>query len=533
MQNRIVLLSGRIASGKSSLAKCIADRSNFRTLSTRDLLTAHGVDLDRISLQRAGARLDRKTKGTWVRDALVRWIQKHDPPVDLVVDAVRNQAQIDAIRKAYPTQVTHVHLTANEDILHQRYEQRDGPNSEKKDYSSVSMDPTERKTEILADSADVVIDSGKCDQGDVFIRVASRLGFYPRSSEKFVDVLVGGQFGSEGKGNIASYLAPEYDVLVRVGGPNAGHTVYEEPNPYSFHTLPSGTRNSQALIVLGPGTLISVKQLLKEIADCEVSIDRLRIDPQAMIIEEWDRKKERKLAATIGSTRQGVGWATVRRILRCTGDGPKPRLASTVAELGSFIQPTIEILNRAFVKRQRVFLEGTQGTGLSLHHGNFPHVTSRDTTVAGCLAESGIPPARVRRVLMVCRSYPIRVESPEGNSSGPMKRELSWHDISNRSRIPLTELKKVERTTTTNRKRRVAEFDWEQLRRSASLNCPTDVVLTFADYIDIRNRKAQRFEQLTEETLRFVEEIQRVSGAPVSLISTRFHYRGIIDRRKW
>ena len=395
------------------------------------------------------------------------------------------------------------------------------------------MDPTERAVESLTASADIVIDSGRCDEEDVFIRVASHLNLYPGPTEQLVDVLVGGQYGSEGKGNIASYLAPEYDVLLRVGGPNAGHRVYEEPESYAFHTLPSGTRNSQALIVLGPGTIISLEYLLQEIADCGVSFERLRIDPRAMLIEEWDRKKEGKLAETIGSTRQGVGSATARKILRGAADGPKPRLASEVAELRPYIQPTIEVLDSAFVREQRVFLEGTQGTGLSLHHGEYPYVTSRDTTAAGCLAEAGIPPARVRRVLMVCRSYPIRVENPPGGTSGPMKRELSWRDIFNRSGIPLEELERVERTTTTNRRRRVAEFDWEQLRSSASLNCPTDVALTFADYIDSDNRRAQRFEQLTEETLRFVEEVQRVAGAPVSLIATRFHYRGIIDRRKW
>ena len=79
----------------------------------------------------------------------------------------------------------------------------------------------------------------------------------------------------------------------------------------------------------------------------------------------------------------------------------------------------------------------------------------------------------------------------------------------------------------------MSEFDWELLRKAASLNVPTDMVLTFADYLSIRNRDARRFEQLTEETIRFIEEIERVAGAPVSLIATRFHSRSIIDRRAW
>src|SRR5690606_13520366 len=109
----------------------------------------------------------------------------------------------------------------------------------------------------------------------------------------------------------------------------------------------------------------------------------------------------------------------------------------------------------------RVMLEGTQGTGLSLFHGTYPWVTSRDTTVAGCLSEAGISPNRVRKVIMVCRSYPIRVQNPAGATSGPMAREINWETVAERSGVPVEELQSNERTSTTKRKRRVAEFDWE------------------------------------------------------------------------
>jgi len=130
---------------------------------------------------------------------------------------------------------------------------------------------------------------------------------------------------------------------------------------------------------------------------------------------------------------------------------------------------------------------------------------------------------------MVCRTYPIRVEGP----SGPIGMELSWDEISRRSGIPAEELERTEKTSTTKRRRRVAEFDWTLLRRAASLNGPTDIALTFVDYLSIKNRDARRFEQLTEETIRFIEEVERVAAAPVSLIATRFHVRSIIDRRAW
>jgi adenylosuccinate synthase len=95
------------------------------------------------------------------------------------------------------------------------------------------------------------------------------------------------------------------------------------------------------------------------------------------------------------------------------------------------------------------------------------------------------------------------------------------------------DIKEAEKTTTTKRARRVAEFNWELLRLAASLNAPTDIALTFADYLHKKNKNAHRYEQLTTSTIRLVEEIERVAAAPVSLISTGFGRRVIIDRRTW
>jgi adenylosuccinate synthase len=94
-------------------------------------------------------------------------------------------------------------------------------------------------------------------------------------------------------------------------------------------------------------------------------------------------------------------------------------------------------------------------------------------------------------------------------------------------------LANTERTSTTNRNRRVGEFDWLLLRRAAALNGPTDIAFTFADYFSAANESARRYEQLTVDTIRFIEEVERVAAAPVSLISTRFDFRSIIDRRAW
>lgn len=133
---------------------------------------------------------------------------------------------------------------------------------------------------------------------------------------------------------------------------------------------------------------------------------------------------------------------------------------------------------------------------------------------------------------MVCRTYPIRVGNPKGDTSGPL-RDISWEEIARRSGYNANRLRRTERTTTTHRPRRIGEFDWVLLHRAAFLNGATDIALTFTDYIAKENVKAKRFEQLTPETINFIQEVERVTGAPVSLISTGFSNRSIIDRRSW
>lgn len=390
------------------------------------------------------------------------------------------------------------------------------------------------------DEADIVINTYHCSPGDVEVRAASHLGLRGRDWGNLVDVIVGGEYGSEGKGNVASYIAPEYRLLVRVGGPNAGHKVYAPSGEQFAHRLlPSGTLSTDAPLLIGPGAVLDVPTLADEIARCNavapgsVDSERLSIDPLAMVISKADIRAEKKLKSVIGSTGKGVGVATARRITgRVRGPGGI-QLAQDVEELKPYVRDASEVLNSAFARGDRILLEGTQGSALSLYHGDYPYVTSRDTTVSGCLAEAGIPPSRVRKVLMVCRSFPIRVENPLGHTSGPMSQPISWAEVARRSQLNANDLRRHERGTVSGNLRRVAEFDWVLLQESARLNGPTDVALTFADYIHRDNQHARRFEQLTEPTIQFIEEIERVAAAPVSLISTRFHARSIIDRRTW
>lgn len=534
---RIVVLSGAICSGKSSLSGLLESRYDAQVIKTSKLILEEKprIKRTRIAFQRAGNALDRAYRGKWVRDGLTRAIEqiKGSTPSGLfVVDSVRTEDQIQGIRDAFGADVHHVHVTAEPAELRRRYYERRADPDSSISYDDVKRNRVEHNIEKLADIADIVVSTDRCSKHAVLVRAVALLGLYPRHSTNLVDVVVGGQYGSEGKGNIVGHIASEYDFLVRVGGPNAGHKVFAVPEPEVYSHLPSGTRRApRAKLLLGAGAVIYPDKLLNEIANHQVDSERLSIDPQAMIIEDNDRTAESRELASISSTAQGVGFASARKITgRGSYDGESSlRLAKDVSELAPFIREAQEILEDCFARGDRILLEGTQGTTLSIHHGDYPHVTSRDTTVAGCLSDSGIAPSNVNKVIMVCRTYPIRVGGP----SGPVGIELAYEKLAARSGISIDELRKTERTTTTNRQRRIAEFDWVQFRRSVQLNGPTDIALTFADYLCVANKEAYRVEQLAEETLRFIEELERVSGRPVSMISTSFNWRNIIDRRNW
>jgi adenylosuccinate synthase len=288
------------------------------------------------------------------------------------------------------------------------------------------------------------------------------------------------------------------------------------------------SENSQ--LVIAPGSALDLDVLFDEIARCQVDEHRLSIDPRAFIIEPDDKAREEAGKEIIGSTGSGAGAATARRILEARLFGETYRTAADITELKHYLRPIDDVMARAAESGLTVLLEGTQGSGLSLYHGSYPHVTSRDTNVAALLAETGLPPAAVQQVIMVMRTYPIRV----GGESGPMGQEIDFHTISQRSGLSSEELVGKEVGSVSGTARRVAEFDWELLRKSAALNGTTDIALTFVDYVDAVNRQAYRFEQLTPATRELVEEIQLVAGCPVSMLSTNFgHGRGLIDRRAW
>lgn len=299
-------------------------------------------------------------------------------------------------------------------------------------------------------------------------------------------VLVGGQYGSEGKGAIAAHVANEYDVHVRVGSPNAGHTIWWNGEKHVMQSIPCGWINPNADIIIGRGALINMKQLMKELVHIMKYypnfLSRLMIDAEAGILDERFHEEEGgtngEMHRRIGSTGEGVGPARIARIQR---DPSKFRQFKDVAHEYGLERCIFENTPRYIATVQgkmlsNILIEGTQGSALSLLHSFYPYCTSIDTNASGIISEVGIAPSRVTNVIMVVRTYPIRV----AGNSGPMKNEITWDELNSRLNTSIT----PEKTTVTHKVRRIAEWDDDLFEQSCILNSPTEIALTFADYVD-------------------------------------------------
>ena len=518
----IIALSGAVASGKSTLADALVERLGANILSTRALIkTLRAAADERGILQMAGDALDDATAGSWVADGVAERLGELAADAVLVVDAVRKPMQVARLRERWPGRIRHVHLQADPGELERRYVGRLAGAVEGRTYSQVKADPTEAAIEAMVECADAVVETGGIDGASLAALALAGSPLVTTRIERLVDVIVGAQYGSEGKGNVCAALSGDYAVLMRVGGPNAGHKV-RDPD-FTFRQLPSGSaHNRVAKLLIGAGATIDVDILLDEIAQLDelgyAIGPRLAIDPRAVVIEASDRDYENAGLEGIASTRQGVGVATARKIVgRSRGDdlGAKVRLARQAPELAPFVRRVDHELEAAYAAGLAIMLEGTQGTDLSLHHGDWPNVTSRDTTTAGCLSEAGIAPGRVRRVVMVTRTFPIRVGGTSGDFAAG---EIGWRDVADRSGIALETLERDELGSVSKNLRRVGAFSLEQVRRSAVLNGATDIALTFVDYLAASNAAATTRQALDAGALALIERIERVVGVPVTYV---------------
>ena len=343
-----------------------------------------------------------------------------------------------------------------------------------------------------------------------------------------VATLVGGQYGSEGKGVVAKELAEEYGVSVRVGGPNAGHSFVHKGKLWKMQALPCGWVNPRTQLVIGAGAVVSLEVLHRELeaikeATGEDLRHRLLVDERATVLSpahaEEEGHTEGELHQKIGSTGEGVGAARRARLRRdpdewVTASGKEQREEYDKYELTRCLHArTDQYLVSACVAGEDLMLEGTQGCGLSVTHGSWPFVTSADTNAAQLCADAGIPPHWVDRSILVLRTMPIRV----AGNSGPLAGETNWDELSKKLGKNVE-----ERTTVTKKVRRIGEWDENLVRKSVLLNAPHEVALTFLDYFSPEDERVEREHRLSERGKTFVRYVESLCRCPVRWVGTGF-----------
>ncbi|MHA1797866.1 MAG: adenylosuccinate synthase [Candidatus Helarchaeota archaeon] len=330
-------------------------------------------------------------------------------------------------------------------------------------------------------------------------------------------IIIGSQFGDEGKGKIVDYLAnnPKIKIIVRyAGGNNAGHTVIINGEKFVFHLLPSGILNPDNICVIGNGVVIDPEVLLDEITklkkDLNLKTIPLKISSRAHIVFPYHKlldelQEKEKEKNKIGTTKKGIGPAYVDKCNRTgirAGDLLHPEFFKTkledqffmkrnvieksvnikfnelfnkyltyVEKLKDYIIETAYYLNENLNNGVNVLLEGAQGTLLDIDHGTFPYVTSSNASVGGACTGTGIPPTKIKTIIGIFKAYTTRV----GN--GPFPTEL--FDEYGRK---LQEVGK-EFGATTGRPRRCGWLDLVALQYSNIVNGFTHLVMTKLDVL--------------------------------------------------
>jgi len=332
-------------------------------------------------------------------------------------------------------------------------------------------------------------------------------------------VLIGTQFGDEGKGKLVDYLSDQYDIVVRYqGGANAGHTICFDGKSVVLHLIPSGIFNEKCVCVIGNGVVIDPVALLEEIATVEALgyevKGRLFISHNAHLIMPYHKRLDSLSESAqgdqkIGTTGRGIGpsyedkfarkgirvvdllnaevlqeklrenLAQKNRLFTTIYDGEEIDVESMVREYEEFdkiIDPYITntqlYLNRQLREGRTVLLEGAQGSLLDVDHGTYPFVTSSNPTSGGACTGSGIAPNHIGKVIGVCKAYMTRV----GNGAFPT--ELFDETGEELGRVG------HEFGATTGRKRRCGWIDLVAMRYAVAVNGITELALTKLDVLD-------------------------------------------------
>ena len=312
-----------------------------------------------------------------------------------------------------------------------------------------------------------------------------------------VDIVVGGQGGDEGKGKICAFLAVKknYDYSIRVGGPNAGHTIFFKDKIYTLKTMPGAFVNKRTKLVLGAGTYIITDWLEKEIKLTGAE-NRLIIDPHAVIIEPRHTAAERgdaRMMGKIGSVGTGLGAAVRDRV-----DRKKLRFAKDEPRLKKYVKDVPGLLNKALAKGSRMLLEGTQGMKLSNLHGEYPFVTSRDTTASTFMGEAGLGPKYAGEVYAIFKPYVTRV------GPGMVANEIKDLKVLSRYHTAGREVGSV-----SGRLRRVGAFDMDVARQTVSINSATRLAITHIDLLEGAD-VSRGIKSFTGEAKKFLSTLEKV-----------------------
>lgn len=307
-----------------------------------------------------------------------------------------------------------------------------------------------------------------------------------------VNFLIDAQWGSTGKGKLAGWLYENSDTEIRLcisdNMPNAGHTLVRDGKEFVLKALPTGCFfNCECLI--GPQAVISEAQFFKEMEMVKEEMGQypaITIHPLACIVTDEDKESETSIVKSMASTGQGSCAATVKKMWR---DGTAV-LAKDVPALQPYVGDTVSLLHVSLDKGQSALSEGSQGFDLSLNHGHhYPNVTSRDCLIGRMMDNAGIPVKQVGDIIASFRVFPIRVGNTE-NTSGPYyddQTELDWAYISD-----LLGQKVEERTTVTQRVRRVFTFSDQQTHKFCQYVRPDYAFLNFVNYYSDVSRRAEK-----------------------------------------
>jgi len=332
-----------------------------------------------------------------------------------------------------------------------------------------------------------------------------------------VTVVVGAQWGDEGKAKVIDLLSKEHGYVVRYqGGHNAGHTVVVGDERYALQLIPSGILYDHVVPVIANGVVVDMPTLFNEIDTLErrgISCERLVVSSHAHLIfpwhQAWDALAEQGRGdAKIGTTLKGIGPAyadKARRVGIRAGDVLDPAafaaevnmraglenetliaaggaaldidaIVAQFAELGARLAPyigdTVNLLHDALMGGDHVLLEGAQATFLDLDHGTYPYVTSSNPTAGGACAGTGLGPRDIDRIVGITKAYTTRV------GAGPFPTELLDADGDR-----LVEIGR-EFGTVTGRRRRPGWIDCEMLRHATRINSLTEIALTKLDVLD-------------------------------------------------